>query len=96
VEYLPAIFTDRYYKAIKYRFGCYYSDSYMKDIFGNIGMMGVTVGLGLPLRSQRTALNLSFEAGRMLLPDRSLIHENFYQVSLDLTFGETWFFKRKL
>ena len=101
------MFTPHYYQAIKYRFGGYYSDSYIKNFeyysdltsankIGNIRNVGLTFGIGLPLRGQRSEMNLSFEAGKLLLPSASMIHENYYKLSLGITFNETWFFKRKL
>lgn len=95
-EYLPAVLANHYYQAIKYRFGLYYTDSYMKFPEGNLKNIGLTLGVGLPLRGQKSALNLSFEAGKILPPSVSYISENYYKISLDISFNELWFFKRKL
>lgn len=95
-EYLPSILASRYYQAIKYRFGLYYTDSYMKLPEGNLKNVGLTLGIGLPLRGQKSALNISFEAGKAITPSASYISENYYKLSLDVNFNELWFFKRKL
>lgn len=95
MEYLPSFASNRYYKAIKYRLGCSYSDSYIKNDMGNIRNLGVTLGFGLPL-NMNSALNVAFELGKVIPPVSSLISETYFKVSLAMTFNETWFFKRKL
>jgi len=95
-EYLPSLMTNHYFEAVKYRFGMYYSNTYNKFPDGELKNIGVTLGVGLPLPKQRSTLNLSFEAGRYIVPTSQYIHENYYKISLDVTFNETWFFKRKL
>ncbi len=94
-EYLPSFATNRYYKAIKYRLGCHYSDSYIKNDMGNLRQMGLSLGFGLPL-NQNSALNVAFEVGKVLPPVSTMINETYFKVSLDMMFNESWFFKRKL
>lgn len=95
VEYLPSMIANRYYKAVKYRMGINYSDSYIKNDIGNLKNLGLTLGLGLPLNGN-SALNVGFEVGKVIPPTSSLISETYFKVSLGMTFNETWFFKRKL
>lgn len=94
-EYLPSLITQRYYQAIKYRVGLQYSDSYIKFAQGNLKELGLSLGLGLPLRNQRTALNMALEFGKILTPERTMIQENFWKFKLNITFNETWFVKRR-
>jgi hypothetical protein len=95
IEYLPSFASNRYYKAVKYRLGCNYSDSYIRNDMGNLRNLGVTLGFGLPL-NMNSALNVAFELGKVIPPATSLISETYFKVSLAMTFNETWFFKRKL
>lgn len=95
VEYIPALITDHYYKAIAYRAGIQYSDWYLKEP-GHLKSASVSFGLGLPLKKQRTQINLGFEAGRLFTPNASFISENYYKISIDVSFNELWFFKNKL
>jgi hypothetical protein len=53
--------------------GLHYSDSYIKFAQGNLKELGFSLGLGLPLRNQRTALNLAMEFGKILTPEPSMI-----------------------
>lgn len=96
LEYLPSLITTNYFQAIKYRFGMKYEDSYIKLPDGNIKSLGITLGLGLPLKGQKSKLNLSFEAGKLIVPNSSYISENYYKLALDVAFNELWFVKRKL
>ncbi len=94
-EFLPLNIAQRYYQAIKYRMGLYYSDSYIKFAPGNLKELGLSVGLGLPLRNQRTALNLAMEYGKTLTPLPGMVQEHYWRVKLGLAFSETWFVKRR-
>lgn len=95
MEFLPSFAANRYYKAIKYRVGCNYSDSYIKNDIGNLKNLGLSIGFGLPL-NMSSALNVALEVGKVIPPVSSLISETYFKVSLAMTFNETWFFKRKL
>lgn len=95
MEYLPSFMANHYYKAIKYRLGGSYSNSYIKNDMGNLHNLGLTLGFGLPL-NQSSALNVAFEVGKVIPPVSSMLSETYFKVSLDMTFNETWFFKRKL
>jgi len=96
VEYLPALIATSYFNAIRYRFGMNYTDTYYKFSDGTVKNVGLTLGFGLPLRGQKSALNLSFEAGKLIVPASCALHENYLKVSLDVSFNEMWFLKRKL
>ena len=95
VEYLPARLGEYFYQVIKYRLGLHYSDSYLKFAAGNLKDVGLTLGFGMPLRGQRSALNLAFELGKTLTPDLTLIQENYCRMSLSVSFNEVWFMKRR-
>jgi len=96
LEYLPSLITTNYFHAIRYRFGMQYADSYINFPDGNIKSLGVTFGFGFPLKGQKSNLNISFEAGKLIVPNSSYINENYYKIALDVAFNELWFFKQKL
>jgi len=95
VEYLPMIVAEHYYQAIRYRGGLQFNDMYLKQP-GRLKSAGLSLGVGLPLRGQKSMLNFSFEAGRLFTPDASFISETYYKFSIDVSFNELWFFKMKL
>lgn len=95
-SYLPSVMANHYYQAIQYRAGLSFTDSYSTFADENLKQVALSLGLGLPLRNNRSMIHVSFEAGRNYIPSGSFISENFYKLSLDVTFSESWFFKRKL
>lgn len=99
VEYQPnpkgRYFSDR----VRYRAGFNVSDSYYKvDGATQPKNYSVSCGLGLPVYSKATnaisLLNLSFEYGK--IGSVSVLRENYYKITVNLTFNEHWFMKRKL
>ncbi|HET9570986.1 MAG TPA: hypothetical protein VFP20_06225 [Bacteroidales bacterium] len=95
VEYLPSTIATHYYQAIRYRGGLQFNDMYLKEP-GHLRSAALSLGVGLPLRGQKSMLNFSFEAGRLFTPSASFISETFYKFSIDVSFNELWFFKMKL
>jgi hypothetical protein len=95
VEYLPSTIAEHYYQAIRYRGGFQFNDMYLKEP-GHLQSAALSLGVGLPLRGQKSMLNFSFEAGRLFTPNASFISETFYKFSIDVSFNELWFFKMKL
>ena len=95
LEYLPARLGEHYFQVVKYRLGLHYSESYINFADGNLKDVGLSLGVGLPLKSQRSAVNLALEAGKTLTPSRTYIQENYYKLSVSVSFNETWFMKRK-
>lgn len=95
VEYLPSTKTDNFLEAIRYRGGFRYSDQYLK-VPGKLKSAALTFGFGLPLRGSRSMLNLGFELGKLITPNRSLIQETYFKMSFGVTFNEMWFFDSKL
>jgi len=96
LEYLPSLLPNNYFQALKYRCGFQLTDSYVTSPYGNISKAGVTFGFGLPIRGQKSVVNLAIEAGKLLVSGTAPIRENYYKLSLDVSFNEMWFFKRKL
>lgn len=95
VEYLPSTLAEHYYQAIRYRGGFQFNDMYLKEP-GHLQSASLSLGVGLPLRGQKSMLNFSLEAGRLFTPNASFISETYYKVSIDVSFNELWFFKLKL
>jgi len=93
VEYLPDMFGTKYYKRIRYRAGATLSTPYakMNESFNNYSVMA---GVGVPFRRNASMLNIGFEYGKN--GAKNLIEENYFKITLSLTFVETWFFKREI
>ena len=95
VEYLPSSNTNNYLQAVRYRMGLQYTDMYFKEP-GQLKTASITMGVGLPLRGQKSMLNLGFEMGKLFTPNATFIDESYYKLSVGISFNELWFFKLKL
>ncbi|MGL5786179.1 MAG: hypothetical protein ACRCX4_05135 [Bacteroidales bacterium] len=101
LEFLPDIESRAFFKKMKYRFGGYYSDSYIKtNSNSGIHEFGISAGVGIPVKSYMmttgSMINLSFEYINTRPTVGRLIKEDYFRVTLNMTFNELWFFKRKL
>lgn len=98
-EYLPNYRGRKFTDKIKYRAGFNITDAYYK-VDGNIPPQnfGISFGLGLPLYNKVTnatsMLNTTFEYGK--IGSNTILREDYFKFTLNITFNEHWFFKRKL
>jgi hypothetical protein len=59
--------------------------------FTSIDQFGMSFGVGLPVGTQLSRLNLGFEFGQKGTTDNGLVRERFFNFRLGLTFGNKWF-----
>ena len=85
---------------IRYRAGLFYSNSYLKVKDSKYHEFGANLGLGIPMPDRRTNqhsfLNIALEYSQVKPELNTLIHEQYFKISLSYTFNELWFFKRKV
>ncbi|MGL4332271.1 MAG: hypothetical protein ACRCZQ_09310 [Bacteroidales bacterium] len=102
VEYLPSTDTRAFFRKLKYRMGGYYSDSYLRTNTGSgLEEFGLSAGVGIPIKNSYmettgSMINVSFEYINKRPTIGSLIKEDYFRVTLNMTFNELWFFKRRL
>ncbi len=99
IEYTPER-TDvrKLFRRFTYRAGLKYSDYYMKFNDTDIKDMGLTLGIGLPFRTEsRSYIDIGVEYGRRGTTKNDLIREDYFKVSVGFRlFGtDGWFVKRK-
>ncbi len=85
-----------YYKRITYRAGLRYDVSGLVVNDKEINNFGITFGLGLPLGTSFSNLNLGFELGKRGTTDANLIEENYFKVNIGLSLNDRWFQQRKI
>lgn len=96
MEYTPNYEALRgYLNRVHYRFGGYYSNSYLRIRGEQIQDYGITFGVGLPFKGTKTTFNLGMVLGQRGTTDNSLIKENYGIINLSFTLHDFWFFKRK-
>ncbi len=86
---------SRYYQRVAYRFGAYLSDSYFTVRGEKPNNVGVTAGLGLPFRQDRSMFNISYSFETRGTKNKNLVRENLHIVSISLSLYDFWFLKRK-
>ena len=106
-EYTPDHEALRgYFKLASYRLGGYYSNSYLSvlkggyqpddpNAFYQLNDYGITFGVGLPVKSIRSSINLALTLGTRGTTDYSLIKENYGIFTFNVTLHDLWFRKRR-
>ena len=77
-----------------YRIGANYATPYIQKS-GDVGDVNVSLGVGIPFRSNRSFVNIGFEYGRAGSSAQNLIREDYFKISIGASLNEFWFFKRK-
>jgi hypothetical protein len=94
--YIPnyASFSN-YFKKITYRAGLRYENTGLVINAQSINDSAFTLGLGLPVSGSFSNINLGFEVGQKGTTKNNLVQENYFNVSLGLSFNDRWFIKRR-
>ncbi len=106
-EYTPDNEALRgYHKLATYRVGGYYSKSYLSvlkggslpddsDGFYQLNDYGITFGVGLPIKSIRSSINLALTLGTQGTTEYNLVKENYGIFTFNVTLHDLWFRKRR-
>ena len=97
-EYIPDVRSyNSYVKQMRYRAGLYYGTDPRVVANQQLSTMGMTLGIGLPLKLPRglpSFINLGLEAGQLSAPD--LLKENYFKINVGFTLNDNmWFYKQK-
>jgi long-subunit fatty acid transport protein len=82
-------------KRITYRAGIKYEETGLIINSESINDMGLTLGLGIPLRGTFSNINIGFELGKKGTTAANLIQENYANISVGFSLNDKWFEKRK-
>lgn len=85
-----------YGQRINYRLGGYYNRDYLIVRGNNVREYGVSIGLGFPVPTFKTTVNLGFEWKRRESSPRVLIKEDYLNITLGINFNEMWFRQSKI
>lgn len=99
MEYVPDANSIRWRKRVRYRAGISFSTPYTK-IDGRDGPNSflASVGVALPITNRfnnRSLFNISAQYERVNPKVSGMITENYFRISLGITFNERWFMKWK-
>jgi len=95
-EYIPDAQALRgYHKLMTYRLGGYYSNSYLKVNDYQLDDYGITFGVGLPVRTLKSSINIAFTLGTRGTTEHNLVKENYGIITFNVTLHDLWFRKRR-
>lgn len=96
VEYMPDAEAIRgYHKLMTYRVGGYYSNSYIMVNEQQLEDYGITFGVGLPIKTLKSSINVAFTLGTRGTTEYNLVKENYGIVTFNVTLHDLWFRKRR-
>ncbi len=84
-----------YAKRVVYRGGLKYEKTGLVISSQSIKDVGLTLGIGLPLRGTFSKINIGFELGKKGTTASNLVQENYANLSVGLSLSDKWFEKRK-
>lgn len=90
--------VGNYLKLVDYRFGAKYNKTYINLNNNDVKEMALTLGLGLPLPSNRSTfykINLGAELGQRGSLNNNMVRERFVNIFLGFTMNDQWFQKYK-
>ena len=106
-EYIPDVEALRgYHKYISYRVGGYYSNYYLSvlkpnpeagaaDDYYQLEDYGITFGVGLPVKTLKSSINIAFTLGTRGTTEYNLVKENYGIITFNVTLHDLWFRKRR-
>ncbi len=92
-EYIHNPTGLRYVDRVRWRLGGNLTTSYISP---NMLDFGISIGVGFPLKTAKTMLNVAFEYDKIGKMARNGIREDCFKLSFNATINETWFFKSKI
>ena len=87
---------NSFFKRVTYRGGLRYENTGMVIQNKSIEDFAVNLGLGLPLSGTFSNINIGFEYGKRGTVYNNLIEENYFNLSVGLSFSDRWFVKRRI
>lgn len=94
-EYIPNSRSNNYLQKISYRAGFHYGQTPLNLQGKHLQEIGISFGIGLPLKKSKSMVNLAASVGRTGTTQNGLIQENFFKFTVGVNIFENWFFKSK-
>ena len=95
-EYYTDKGANNFWKKIRYRLGCNFDNGYLAVNGHKVENFLLTTGLGIPLNTKtQNFVNISYGYGQRGKVSDILIKENYHFLTLNLSFEDIWFVKRK-
>lgn len=95
VEYVHDATSKKYIEAMRFRLGMNYANSYAKVNAHSYSEWAITAGVGFPMLSSRSTINLHLEYGHRGSIAGTGLLEQYFKFGVSVSLAETWFVKRK-
>lgn len=92
LEYRNDPTSRKFVDQVYWRVGANYTTAYTN--LYNEAELGITAGVGFPLRTAGTVINATVEYGKR--GSKEVLKENYLRLVVNASISEHWFFKRKL
>ena len=90
-----AVDIGKYFDRVNYRAGLRFEQGYLELQNTRINDLGVSFGVGLPMKKSKSTLNLAVELGTLGTTNNGLIKENYVRFTIGTSLQERWFLKRR-
>ncbi|HBJ76742.1 MAG TPA: hypothetical protein DDY68_02625 [Porphyromonadaceae bacterium] len=94
-EYIPKVHDRSFAKNIRYRCGISYDNLYYNVNNKKVTDLGFSLGVGLPLRRNKTFVNVGLEYIMRRSEDNNLLKEDYFKLNLGISINERWFARRR-
>ena len=95
-EFVPDARSRNLFKRMQYRLGGYYSNSYITTNAGSeYNEFGLRLGFGIPVIN-KSVVHISFDYTKLTPTITNALSEDYFKITLNYTFNEIWFRKRRL
>lgn len=94
-QYVPD-WRGNYAQRMQFRLGAFYNRDYIMIRDNNVRDFGVSLGVGLPVPSFKTVINVGFEYRHRQAYPTALVKEDYFNITLGINFNEMWFRKNRL
>lgn len=87
--------SKNFWEKTIFRLGANYGNSYININNNQTPDFGISFGVGLPLKNSKSIINFGIEYRNTGTSAQNLLREDYIKFSINTTFNELWFFKRK-
>lgn len=95
VQYTPNK-RGSFFGAMAFRFGGHYTRDYINITGNNVRDYGLSAGLSLPVAGGKSMVNFGLEWNHRFTKPNMLIREDYFNITLGITFNELWFWKSRI
>ena len=86
---------NSFWNQVNYMAGFHYSNSFLQLRGNQLKEMGISAGLGIPIRRGLTTIRLMAEAGKRGTTDAGLLEEKYFRFTFGFSLSDRWFIKQR-